>query len=139
MHRVLSPHGRLAINGVGPTPQVLAVLAEALARHVKPEAAAFVEQVFSLHDPDDVQRLLEAADFSGVTVRTKTVKLTLPAPKEFLWQYAYSTPLAGALQQIEDERRAALQRDVLAEWQSYVENGSMVLQSDVVVATARKE
>jgi hypothetical protein len=38
----------------------------------------------------------------------------LPGPRDFLWQYVYSTPLAGALQQIDDERRAALERDVVA-------------------------
>jgi ubiquinone/menaquinone biosynthesis C-methylase UbiE len=51
MRRVLAPHGRLAIATVGPTPQPFAILEQALARYVKPEAAAFMRVVFSLHEP----------------------------------------------------------------------------------------
>jgi SAM-dependent methyltransferase len=47
MQRVLAPGGRLIINVVGPKPRVFAILAEALAHHIKPEIGAFVDLVFS--------------------------------------------------------------------------------------------
>lgn len=51
MRRVLAPEGRLAIATVGPTPPLFTILEQALARHVKPEVAAFVQAVFSLYKP----------------------------------------------------------------------------------------
>jgi hypothetical protein len=31
------------------------------------------------------------------------LSLTLPEPREFLWQYVHSTPLAAAVAQIDEE------------------------------------
>jgi hypothetical protein len=57
---------------------------------------------------------IDAAGFRDVAIKTDMLRPVLPGPRDFLWQYVYSTPLAGALQQIDDERRAALERDVVA-------------------------
>jgi ubiquinone/menaquinone biosynthesis C-methylase UbiE len=138
MRRVLGPGGRLAIGTVGPTPSVFAVLEQALARHVKPEVAAFVRQVFALHDPRELEDLMAGAGFREAHVQTKTMKLTLPAPAEFLWEYVHSTPLAGAVGQIDDEGRAALERDVTAGLQTFVQDGDLIAELNVVVSTARK-
>jgi ubiquinone/menaquinone biosynthesis C-methylase UbiE len=138
MQRVLVPGGRLAIGTVGPTPPVFAILEQALARHVKPEVAAFIRQVFSLHDTHELHDLMVAAGFREVQVKPKTLKLTLPAPAEFLWQYVHSTPLAGAVGQIDDEGRAALERDVAAGWQTFVQDGALVAELNIVVSTSRK-
>jgi ubiquinone/menaquinone biosynthesis C-methylase UbiE len=138
MQRVLAPGGRLAIGTVGPTPPVFAILEQALARHVKPEVAAFMRQVFSLHDTRELHDLIAAAGFREVQVKSKTLKLTLPAPAEFLWQYVHSTPLAGAVGQIDDEGRGALERDVTAGWQTFVQDGALIAELNVVVSTSRK-
>jgi ubiquinone/menaquinone biosynthesis C-methylase UbiE len=139
MRRVLAPSGRLVINVPGPTPRVFGILAEALARHVKPELAAFVQAVFSLHDPRELQVLLRGAGFREVAIRSDTRTLRLPAPAAFLWQYVHSTPLAAAVAQADDQTRAALERDVVAQWDAFAEDGAaaLMLQLDVVVATAR--
>ena len=50
LRRVLVPGGRLLLNVPGPTPPFFAVVEHALARHIGPQAAAFVRVVFSLHD-----------------------------------------------------------------------------------------
>jgi ubiquinone/menaquinone biosynthesis C-methylase UbiE len=86
MRRVLAPEGRLAIATVGPTPPLFAILEQALARHVKPEAAAFVRAVFSLYEPQELEKLTSSAGFRDAEVRSKTLTLTLPEPSEFLWQ-----------------------------------------------------
>ena len=137
MRRVLVRGGRLALNMPGPTPRLFMILGKALARHIGAEAAGFVNHVFSLHDPAEIQNLAGGAGFHDVYVQSDTKPLRLPAPEEFLWQYLHSTPLAGPLAQVDDERRDSLERDVLAKWQDFVEDGTLVLHLRIVVATAR--
>jgi ubiquinone/menaquinone biosynthesis C-methylase UbiE len=139
MRRVMAPAGRVVVNTPGPTPEVFVILAEALARHVKPEVAHFVQQVFSLHDIRQVQDLFSNAGFRQVSVRRNTRTLRLPAPAEFLWQYVHSTPLAAALAQVDHGSRAALERDVVTHWEPFADDDGLMLQLGVVVATARTE
>lgn len=138
MRRVLAPGGRLLLGVPGPTPELFTVLEESLARRIGTEAAGFVERVFSLHDQDEIRRLIEAAGFSDVSVRAETTSLSLPAPAEFLWGYVRSTPLVAAVAQADDERRGALEHDVVSGWQEHVEDGALMLRVRMVVATARK-
>jgi ubiquinone/menaquinone biosynthesis C-methylase UbiE len=139
MHRILTPDGRLILNVPGPTPPLMAVMGESLARHIGTEAEGFVKHVFSLHDTAELQKLIEGASFGEVSVQADTKKLRLPTPEEFLWGYVHSTPLAGAVAKVNDERRGSLERDVVARWQEFVKDRSMMLQLRVVVATARKQ
>jgi ubiquinone/menaquinone biosynthesis C-methylase UbiE len=138
MQRVLATDGQLAIATVGPTPPLFAILEQALARHVKPEAAGFMRAVFSLHEPQELEKLTSDAGFRHVEVRPKALSVTLPQPAEFLWQYVHSTPLAAAVAEIDDAGRAALERDVLAAWQSFVEDGALILEANAVLTTAGK-
>ena len=138
MWRVLVHGGRLILNVPGPTPRLFTIMGEALARHIGAEAAGFVNHVFSLHDTAEIQNLVSGAGFHDVSVQSDTKPLRLPAPEEFLWQYVHSTPLAGAVAQVDDERRGSLERDVVAKWQEFVKDRALVLQVRIVVATARK-
>lgn len=138
MRRVLVPGGRLAINTPGPITPFFAIMADALARHINPELAGFVHQVFSLHDPDEIRNLLGDAGFHDIDVQPHAKMLRLPPPEEFLWQYLQSTPLAAAVAQADAESRAALEHDVVAQWQKFVENGQLVSEQGIVFATARK-
>jgi ubiquinone/menaquinone biosynthesis C-methylase UbiE len=138
MQRVLTPGGRLIINVPGPTPSAFGFLAEALAHHIGPRAAGFVNQVFSLHDTTEVQSLLSGAGFRDVSIESRNKSLHLPAPEEFLWQFVYSTPLAAAVAGAEEERLASLERDVMAEWQPFVDNRGLMVHVRMVTATARK-
>jgi SAM-dependent methyltransferase len=138
MHRVQAPGGRLIISVTGPTPPPFVVLAEALSEHISPTISPFVHAVFSLSDPDDLRELVSGAGFHEVASQTAARKLRLPAPREFLWQYVHSTPLIDAVTQANDERRAALERDVVAGWQPFVEDGGMAMTPQMVVVTARK-
>ena len=70
IHRVLAAGGRVAIATVGPTP-VFEILAQALARHVKPEVAAFMRHVFSLHEHQELHDLAEGAGLRSVSVQSK--------------------------------------------------------------------
>jgi ubiquinone/menaquinone biosynthesis C-methylase UbiE len=138
MRRVLVRGGRLILNVPGPTPRLFNIMGEALARHIGAEVAGFVDHVFSLHDTAEIQELVSGAGLHGISVQSETKSLRLPAPEEFLWQYVYSTPLAGAVAQMDDDRRGLLERDVVANWQEFVKDRGLVLQVRIVVATARK-
>jgi ubiquinone/menaquinone biosynthesis C-methylase UbiE len=137
MWRVLARDGRLLLNAPGPTPRALAIMGEALARHVRPEAAGFVHQVFSLHDTAEIENLVRGAGFRDVDVQTHTKTLRLPPAEEFLWQCVHSTPLAGAVAQVDDQQLRALERDVVDQWQEFVQDGALTLPVRMVVATAR--
>jgi ubiquinone/menaquinone biosynthesis C-methylase UbiE len=86
MRRVLDRGGRIYLNVPGPKPSLFGVMTEALARHIGPQAAAFGDTVFSLHDVEHMTKLLRDAGFREVDVRAKPKSLRLPAPADFLWQ-----------------------------------------------------
>jgi ubiquinone/menaquinone biosynthesis C-methylase UbiE len=138
MRRVLAPAGRLILNVPGPTPPALAMMAEALADQIGAEAARFVNHVFSLHDSQEIEDLLGSARFRDVSVKAETRRRRLPRPEEFLWYYVHSTPLAGALEHVDDERKASLERDFVERCGDLVEDGGLILEVRIVVATARK-
>ena len=138
LHRVLSSGGRIAFNAVGPAPEPFEAFAEALGRHIKPEAAGFVRQVFSLHDPAEVRDLVDDAGFRDVSIRSKTMTLRLPPPQEFLWQYLKSTPLVQMVEGLDEAGRSALEEDVSTEWKSFADGDVTVVESIFTVATARR-
>lgn len=139
MHRVLIPGGRLVLSVPGPTPPLFVILGESLARHVGAEAAGFVNHVFALHDTESLRNLMNRAGFRDVSVEADIKSLRLPPPEAFLWQYVQSTPLAGAVAQLNDERLGALERDVVSRWHAFVKERALMLEVRVVAATARKE
>jgi hypothetical protein len=109
-----------------------------LARHISPETAPFVRGVFSLHDPDTLRNLALEAGFGEVTVRSTTNTLRVPPPKDFLWQYVHSTPLAAAVTQVDDERCAALERDFTTRCQELMEDGALPIRVEMTTLTATK-
>jgi ubiquinone/menaquinone biosynthesis C-methylase UbiE len=138
MRRILVPGGRIVFNAPGPAPRLFTVMEEALARHAGADAAAFVRLVFSLHDTGEVERLLDEANFHGVAVATSTRVLRLSAPSDFLWQYVHSTPLAAAAAKLDDEHRAALQREVVEAWRPMTSDGCLLVELGITSAAARK-
>jgi ubiquinone/menaquinone biosynthesis C-methylase UbiE len=137
MRRVLTSGGRVVLNVPGPMPPPFAVLEQALRRRIGPLAAGFIATVFSLHDPDEVGRLLEGAGFTDVQAHTERRTLRLPPPEDFLWQYVYSTPLADAANALDEDRRAEFQQEVGAGWKPFVDDGALVLEVGVTSATGR--
>ena len=138
MARVLTPKGRLLLNLPGPTPEAFSILADALARHVNPEAASFVHLVFALNDADELRDLLAGAGFCDIDIKATRKSLRLPPPKDFLWQYLYSTPLAEAVAELDPSKRDALERDVCDRWRDCMVDGAMELSVRVLTAGARK-
>jgi ubiquinone/menaquinone biosynthesis C-methylase UbiE len=138
MHRVLRAGGRAALGTPGPTPPLFEAIEEALTDHVGPAASAFVDAVFSVHDPDQVRELAANAGFSDVEIDTGPLPLRLPPPAEFFWQYVHSTPLAGPAAQLDEAARAALERDVVVRCQPFVDDDALVMAPSLLVATAQR-
>jgi hypothetical protein len=105
---------------------------------LNPEVAAFTRVVFTLHDPQELEKLATDAGFRDVEVRSKALTLNLSAPAKFLWDYIHSTPLAAAVAQIDEAGRAALESDVVRGWQSFVKDEILAGDVNAVVTTARK-
>lgn len=138
MRRVLVPGGRLFLNVPGPAGKMFVFLAEALERHISPQAAGFVNQIFSLHDTTEIQQLLSEAGFRDIAVQANNKVLNLPPSKEFLWQFVSSTPLAGMVAEVSEEVLAALEREVVEKWHDFEDDGALKYQQRIVVASARK-
>ena len=137
MHRVLKPGGRLVITLPGPAAPMFEILADAMGRHIAPQAAGFVRVVFSLDEEAEIKNLLNGAGFRDVSAEAEIRDLALPAPKDFLWQYVSGTPLAAAVANAGDDARMALEREVVAGWEGFRSGDGMDYQQRVVTATAR--
>jgi SAM-dependent methyltransferase len=136
MGRVLVAGGRLALTVPGPTSAFFESLSEGLARHVDPKASAFIERVFSLHDVDELTALLAGAGLREIRVDAREIELSLPPPKDFLWQYAAATPMAGILTQVGEDAKSALEGDVVAAWRDYEVGEGMEIDQRLVFGTA---
>lgn len=138
MRRVQTASGRLVLNVPGPTAPLFAVLADAMGKHIAPQATGFVQAVFALHEEAELERLLHEAGFHDVDTRAEDRELSLPAPREFLWQYVGSTPLAAVVAEVDDDARAALEREVVAGWKEFEKNDGMAFRQRVVVVFGRR-
>ncbi|HEX6237774.1 MAG TPA: methyltransferase domain-containing protein [Acidimicrobiales bacterium] len=139
MRRVLAPGGRAVLVTPGPTPPLFQVLDGVLSDHLGPGASVFVTTVFSVHDPAEVRDLLRTAGFGDVDVESTTLRLRLPPPADFLWQYVLGTPLSAMAAHLDGEARAALEREVVARWRPFTDGGSLGLDVGSLVATARPD
>ena len=134
MRRVLAPDGRAVFNLPGPIPEVFEAFERGLARHCGPEVAAFASAVFSLHERDEIEELLRRAGFAETAVESATGALKVPPPREFLWQYVHSTPLAGPLGELDEEGRAAFEQEVCRAWEAYAEDDGLRLEVRMTTA-----
>jgi len=140
MHRVLARGGRLAISvwrDIQHIPGYLA-LADALARHVSPESAAFVHMTGSFGE--ELQSLMEGACFHDVTGRFVSRDLRFSSPEAFVWEFVQATPLAwmSSVNQANESTRAGVIRDVATSLEPYMDDGDLVFPIEANVAIARK-
>jgi ubiquinone/menaquinone biosynthesis C-methylase UbiE len=135
MRRVLVAGGRLALNTPGAINRPMALLADALARHIDPNLAGFVRAVFSMDDPSEHEQVLRASGFTDVEATVVTATLHLPPPRDFLWQYINLTPLGAVVNEAPEAAQAAIEHDVVDEWQAVVEDSGGAVDQPMVVAT----
>jgi ubiquinone/menaquinone biosynthesis C-methylase UbiE len=140
MHRVLAPHGRLALSVCRPIEYSPAYppLAEALERHVGPDAGAMMRSPFLSWNREELRAALREAGFQDVRIRIAVAEVRYPSPEELVRQEAASSPLAGPLSALSSDVRAALIRDVNAALSERVDDDGVVSPLETFVVAARR-
>ena len=133
MRRVLGPGGRVHVNLPGPRPRLFAIMADSIARHIGQDGAAFVDLVFSMHNAGELRDLFESSGFRNIEIEATRKRLTVPSPREFLWQYIHSTPLAQTAMHADERVRGELERAVCSKWADFVVGDNV--QFDVGMTT----
>lgn len=138
MRRVLKPGGRVVVSTPGPIQPVFTALERAIVEHIGADLGMFVRAVFSMHDPDAVATLLRDAGLREVSGTVSPVRLRLPSPQEFLWQYISVTPLAPLVAQAPETAQEAMERQAVKAWQPYVVDGAVTVEQPMVVVSGRR-
>lgn len=139
MHRVLAPGGRAVWCTPGPTPPLFVAIDEALTNHLGPGASMFVHAVFSLHDADEAQTMMNNAGFSRARVEKTAVRLRVAPPADFFWQYVQSTPLAAAAAELDEQERATLEAEVVERCAPFVDGDASVMEPSLLIVTGHRE
>jgi hypothetical protein len=140
MHRVLVPGGRLALSiwrSLQENPYVRA-LAEALERHVSPEAGASMRAPCGFGDAEALRALLAAAGFRNIHLDHITLLMRHATPAAFIPGQLAATPLAGAVAALGPASQHALVADILATLQPYLDAEGLTVPQAALVALAWK-
>jgi ubiquinone/menaquinone biosynthesis C-methylase UbiE len=139
MHRLLVVGGRLAACVWSPIEHSpgMAALAEALERHVSPEAGKNRRNPFALSDADELHRLLADAGFRDIEVTTRTLPTGFPSPDALVAAQLAATPLA-TLGAITDDTRAAITAEVRSALSAYLDDGHYAIPMQAHIAFARR-
>jgi ubiquinone/menaquinone biosynthesis C-methylase UbiE len=140
MHRVLKRHGRLVIacwKVIQHSPGFLA-LAEALAKHAGPDAAALARGPFALGDEGELRSVIASAEFKDVVIHHRAKMLTFPSGAEFVRRYGAGSPLAGVLAKMTSDALGGLVRDVSVMLASHLGANGLEFPIEAHLALAHK-
>jgi SAM-dependent methyltransferase len=150
MRRVLASGGRLALNVFGPIEHNPAThaLADALDRHVGPDASIAKRTEHALADEARLRALVERAGFGEVAIETATKAVRFPSAADYVRVQLAATPLAGVMAARRATRTAgaiapdedvvaALADDVAAALAPYVGEDGLTFPQEVQVVLAR--
>jgi SAM-dependent methyltransferase len=140
MHRVLVPNGRLALNVLRSTEHNpgYRLLAEALERHVGPDAGAMMRSPFSSLSAHELRDLIESAGFRDVRIHLGIGPVRYPSVEELLRWEGVSSPLAGPIGALTDDVRAALIRDLSEALRAYTDDDGVVFPAETHLAVAHR-
>ena len=138
MHRVLVSGGRLALavwcaieSSAGHH-----ALAEGLAKHVSPEAAALMHGAFCLGDADTIRLLLAEAGFRDVRIRREERLARFSSPEDFTRWVVQGSVLGRTGVVVRAEALAALIDAVSQALQAYVDVDGLVFPMQAHLAVA---
>ena len=139
MSRVLTPGGRLLLSvwrSIEHHPDAVA-MADALQRHVSPEASAFRNAIFSLGQAEAIEALLREAGFRDIVIRPVVKTLRFPSVEAFTMRYISAVgPLAQMVSEVDDNARTGLLTDMNAALQSYVDADGLAIPTASHLVTA---
>jgi ubiquinone/menaquinone biosynthesis C-methylase UbiE len=136
MHRVLVPGGRVHVTLVGPKPRLFGIMADGIRHHFGQDGASFIDLVFSMHDDGELRYLFESVAFGDIVIDAQQKRLTVPPPREFLWQYIHSTPLVQQAMAADETARDRLEHDVCPKWEEFVDSGNIQFAVGVTTVSA---
>ena len=139
MRRVLGRGGRAVVGVCRPLEYsaTYTVLADALDRHIGPEAAAMMRSPFSRWTPKEFRHLFTAAGFAEARMRIEVAALRYPSVSELLRREAASSPLSEAVRALPAEQLRDLIHDLELQLADRVDDDGIVCGIEVFVALAR--
>lgn len=139
IHRVLAPDGRLGLNVLRSLQHNPAydLFAEALERHVGPDAGTMMRSPFPELSTGELRDLLAGAGFRDVRILIGIAPVRYPSAREFVHREAASSPLARELESLRDGVRELLLRDLEAALQAYTDDEGIVFPTEAHLTVAR--
>jgi len=140
MYRVLRTGARLVVMVWRPIDRSpgFRALAEALERHVGPDAGAIMRAPFSLGDVEEITSLLAAAGYEDLDLRTETGAVRFASVAEFVASYVAGSPLAGSVAAAPTDARDALLIDVASELAPFVGSTGLRFPIEAYLARVRR-
>lgn len=140
MRRVLAPGGRLALSvfrSLDHCPWHRAV-GDAMARHVSAEVAEVIRGSFALGDIEELRTLILGAGFRQVHIRIESKMIRHASLTEFVPTYLTSTPVAGAVDVLDENVQASIVRDISTSLRPYTDDDGLAAPVEAHVVTAYK-
>ena len=137
--RVLTPDGRVALNVSRPlehNPYIRA-LADALERHVGPEAGAAMQAPCGFGEAEVLRELLRQADFHDIRIHIVILTIRHPSVAEFISGQLTATPMAASIAALSGDGRAALHDDICASLRPYTDDEGLAVPYELYVAVAQ--
>lgn len=140
MHRVLAPGGRLALAMMRSTEHnpSYATLADALTRHVGPEAGGMMRSSFASINTNELRDLIDGAGFREVQITHGVGPARFPSVEEFARQETASSPVAGTISTLPDDTREAMLADLETALAHYVDDDGIIFPTATYFAIAKR-
>ena len=141
-HRVLRPHGRIALLAWGPFEQPYFLSTVAIVRRHLP--ASTLEpgtlNMFRFSQPGSLTADLKHADFTRIKESTVTVPWSWPGPPEEVWEYfrEITVPFRPLLSCIPPDKTEQVNAEVVAAVSRHYDGKQVNFTADVVLASAEK-
>lgn len=142
MRRVLETGARLGLNVFGPIEHNPAThaLADALDRHLAPDASLAKRREHALADADVLRTGVVEAGFRDLTLQTTTRLVRFPSAAEYVRVQFAATPLAALIEAGAQGERLiqAVEKDVGEALQAYVKEDGLMFPQEVHVVLATR-
>lgn len=139
MRRVATPGGRVAfsvLRSVEHNP-VYAIVAQALGDHASAAAEQMMRSPFALGDADVLRVAARDAGLTDIRVRIAINEERFDSVAEFVRQEAASSPLAGPLGALAEDRRAALVASLERQLAPHLDDIGLAFHNETHIVTAR--
>jgi ubiquinone/menaquinone biosynthesis C-methylase UbiE len=139
MHRVLAPGGRLALSVWRSLPYnpYNRALADAVARHVGPDAGHGMRAPCGFGDAQALRTLLTTVGFRETSIHIMVLTMRHPSPAAYIAGQLAALPFAGAIKALETTAQTALHNDILTALHPYIDDVGLAVPLESHIALAR--